>query len=88
MRTLFLAIVLFCLSSSCVVVESPEPEPEDTRLQCGAAVAPCGCYGPVGPGTRFQESACRTGTADAVPCTANGPYCAGVTYPWFPRCTC
>lgn len=92
MKSLVFLVLFGAFSVSCVVVESPDPEPEpdeapDTRLQCGAAVAPCDCYGPAGPGTRIQERACRTGVAEAVPCTTMG-YCPAGGLPWFPRCTC
>lgn len=85
-----LLIVLFVVGSACIVIESPDPEPDpepESRLQCGAVVVSCGCHGYVSPGARFQESACATGWAEAVPCYNMG-YCSGGTLPWGLRCTC
>lgn len=94
MKTLLFIILFGLFASSCLVIESPEPEPtgpesvEDNRLQCRSLLVPCGCNGPVGPGAVFQESDCQSGLAEAIPCTARGPYCAGVTYPWLLQCAC
>jgi hypothetical protein len=65
-------------------VDDPPPPPPQSGLPSGAALAPCGCWGPISPGYREANPRCRSGYSAPRMCPQ---MCPGGGYAWQGACT-
>ena len=82
---IFLCVISSFLLTSCVFVDSPEPE--SNKLGCYETVVTCGCHGYVIAGQRESTPYCESGVHEAVLCYNMG-YCPSGGLPWRTVCSC